>query len=149
MNILALLSLGLLTGNEFSIGAFTNPSLARLDWHQQAPMRQPMARLLGRVMPFWMAGTLALLGLATWRAQQKRPFWLASALLLALVIAWSVTLPVPINNRVSKWELDTLPFNWRDELRTFDFYHQVRVVALLASLLCALRGASSPDSFIS
>jgi hypothetical protein len=143
MNILALLSLGLLSGNELSIGAFVNPSLSRLNAREQAAGSQAMARTLGRVMPFWMAATLLLLGLAAFQNSKNKRLWGGSALLMAFVVAWSATLPLPINNRVARWELDLLPSNWRTELQTFSLYHNIRVIALLTSFLLALRGATS------
>jgi len=143
MNILALLSLGLLSGNELAVGAFVNPSLARLAARERAAGAQALARTLGRVMPFWMAATLLLLGLAAFRAPSNHGLWGASASLMALVIAWTIALPVPINNRVARWNLDALPSNWREELRAFALFHNVRVGMLLLSFFLALRGALS------
>jgi len=143
MNILALLFLGLLSGNELAVGAFVNPSLARLAARERAAGAQTLARTLGRVMPFWMAATLLLLGFWAFKTPAHQNLWGASAALMALVIAWTIALPVPINNRVAKWNLDALPSNWRDELRLFSFYHNIRVGMLVLSFLLALRGATA------
>ena len=143
MNILALLSLGLLTGNELSVGAFQGPALARLEPRERALGAQAMARIFGRVMPFWMAATLILLLIATFQASHHRALWGASSLVMAFVIVWTILLPLPINNRVVSWDTSHLPDNWRDELSRFALVHNIRVVLLVVANLLALYSATS------
>ncbi len=143
MNIFALLSLGLLTGNELSVGALQSPALARLEPHARVAGAQAMARSLGRVMPFWMAATLLLLAATTWRASSNKTLWGASSLVMFLVIVWTLFLPLPINNRIVLWNLSDLPSNWRDELSSFSLFHNIRVAMLLLSTVLALRAATS------
>jgi len=57
--IVLITSTALLMGNEFSIAFFIHPSLRQSDHKAFIPAIQVFARLLGRIMPFWMAGTLA------------------------------------------------------------------------------------------
>jgi hypothetical protein len=48
----------LVLGNEFSVAAFINPSLARAGHLRFLPAIQIFALLFGKIMPFWMASTL-------------------------------------------------------------------------------------------
>jgi hypothetical protein len=95
----------LLFGNEFSVGFFIHPSLARVDHRAFLPAIQVFSRFFGKIMPIWMSATLVLhllLLLLTWRWPASPTVFLVSAVILwVIVIVFSVTGPVPINNRVS------------------------------------------------
>src|SRR5215469_12511670 len=100
--VILILSTAALLGNEFSIGVFIHPALARTDHERFLPAIQVFAALFGRVMPFWMAGTLVLhlvvLGLS-WRwPSASTILLLVAALLWLAIIVFSVVGPVPINN---------------------------------------------------
>jgi hypothetical protein len=58
--LLLILSTALLFGNEFSIGFLIHPSLSRSDHRGLLPAIQGLAHYFGKIMPFWMAGTLVL-----------------------------------------------------------------------------------------
>jgi hypothetical protein len=90
-------------------------------------------------MPFWYALTLLLTIAVTLVAHTTRsiPWWLAlaSAALWAIMIVYSLLLPVPINNQVARWQPDSLPANWRDLRRRWDLLHAIRVVFLVIALI--------------
>jgi hypothetical protein len=48
---------------------------------------------------------------------------------------WKSLLPVPINNRVARWQPDSLPPNWRELRRRWNTLHAVRVVFLVVALI--------------
>jgi Domain of unknown function (DUF1772) len=102
--LVALLVLGLMCGSELDVGAFAHPTLNRQPLETHILMRTAFARLLGRVMPFWMAGsTLLNLLLLLPFAQLNPEAWRLAALafaIQALAIPFSLFGPVPINNRI-------------------------------------------------
>src|ERR1700739_2167659 len=105
--LILILSTGALLGNEFSIGVFIHPALARTDHERFLPAIQVFAALFGKVMPFWMAATLilhlALLGLS-WHWPAASTILLAVATLLwVVIIIFTVVGPVPINDQVKAW----------------------------------------------
>ena len=61
--LVTLLVMGLMCGSELNVAAFAHPTLNRQPLETHILMRASFARLLGRVMPFWMAGS-ALLNLS-------------------------------------------------------------------------------------
>jgi len=85
--LILILSTAMLLGNEFSIGAFIHPALTRTDDERFLPAIQVFAALFGKVMPFWMVGTLGLhlivLGLSWHWPSAGSILLIAAALLLA------------------------------------------------------------------
>jgi uncharacterized membrane protein len=142
IDLIAVLSTVLLTGSELATGAFVHPVLSRLQDAAHAEAAKPLARLLGKVMPFWYAAALLLVvGSLLARAVGTWSWWacLSSAALLAVTVPFSLICLVPINNRVAAWDLDALPDDWKSDRRKWDQYHSIRVVTLvLASAAIAL-----------
>lgn len=139
-----IISTALLLGNEFSIGFFIHPSLARTDHRKFLPAIQVFARFFGKIMPFWMAATLIfhlLLLWLTWRWPASYTLYLVcAAALWMVIILFSVIGPVPINDRVKAWEIAHLPEDWEIQRRQWDTLNAIRVffiglafVALLAA----------------
>src|SRR3981081_1795441 len=129
-----LMSTALLLGNEFSIGFLIHPSLSRHDNVRFLPAIQLFAKLFGRIMPFWMAGTLILhlaLLWMTWHWPSDHTILLVfAAALWFFIIVFSVLGPVPINNRVKKWQLDHLPSDWEHQRRRWDLMNGIRVLLI-------------------
>ncbi len=144
MDVLALLLLGTLTGNELAVGAFVRPVLPRLTDEQHAASAQGIARVCGRYAPFWYAATLLSLTALAWRARLNGTGILfgASAVLMALALVLTLAGLVPINNRVSKWNLNDLPLNWKRERSRRDMLHAVRIAVLLGSLIALAFGVT-------
>ena len=112
-------------GNEFSIAFFIHPSLTQSDHKAFIPAIQLFARLLGRIMPFWMAGTLAAhlaLALLFWSSQHAASlFTLYASGVWLFICIFGVIFPVPINNRVGRWNPSALPENWESERKLWAF----------------------------
>jgi uncharacterized membrane protein len=142
--LLTLLSAALLVGNEFTVGVFINPAFGRLPERAQAYAARETARIYGRVMPFWMPANLllsiSLIFLVADRYSASWWLYFAAAVLFAFVIVFSVVFPVPINNRIAKWDPEDLPNDWRELRRRWDKFHHVRIVLLLIALACLILG---------
>ncbi|OBG15089.1 hypothetical protein A5765_09630 [Mycolicibacterium celeriflavum] len=128
IEIAALLIVGPMVGVEIAVAAFTNPVFSRLPDGAFTQARADGSRVLGRVMPFWYIAALVLLVVAavvTWSN------WLitASAALMAVVVLVTVTLMVPINNRIGRWS-DPAEAD-RDLARRWDRSHWLRVGLLI------------------
>ena len=144
MIVTALLLLGTLTGNELAISAFVHPALSRLADAHHAASAQSIARVYGKYAPFWYAATLLTLFVLAWRTRLNGPEGLlfgAAAVLMVVALALTLIGLVPINNRVSRWDVDDLPSNWKRERSRWDMLHAVRVAALLGSLIALALGA--------
>lgn len=142
--LLTLLSGALLTGNEFTVGAFIHPLFNRLPEAAHAYAAREAARFFGMVMPFWMAINLLLSASLLFVAAPAFSivWWLfaAATALFALVIVFSVVGPVPINNQIKNWQPENLPADWRSLRRRWDALHRIRVVMLLGSFVCLSLG---------
>lgn len=142
--LLTLLSAALLVGNEFTVGAFINPAFGRLPEQPQAYAARETARIYGRVMPFWMSANLLLNILLVFPVADRYSaswwFYLTAAVLFAFVIVFSVLFPVPVNNRIAKWNPEDLPNDWSELRRRWDKFHYVRIVLLLSALACLIWG---------
>ena len=116
-----------LVGVEFSVSAFVDPSAWRLETAPQAVMLGRVAAVLGKIMPFWYAGALVLLGAETW-LNRHTP---GSEVLLTASVIWLLTTLVPLNKRV----VEAGP-GWQAAHRTWDRRHRMRILALaIAAIL--------------
>ena len=142
--VILILSTAALLGNEFSIGVFIHPVLARTDHERFLPAVQVFAALFGKVMPFWMAATLvlhlALLGLSWHWPALSTVLLTAATLLWVAIIIFSIVGPVPINNRVKAWDLGQLPTDWREQRQRWDRLHAARVVLIALAFLALVLG---------
>ena len=137
IEIVALAIAGPMVGVEIAVGAFTNPILGRLPDDAFRQARSDGSRLLGRVMPFWYIATLAVLIVAAFVTWEN---WLivAAVAVLGVVVLMTVTLMVPINNRIGAWT-DAVD---RDLARRWDRLHGLRVILLLAMVVLLAAGMS-------
>jgi uncharacterized membrane protein len=137
LQIIAVVVLGLMCGSEFNVAAFAHPILNQQPLDVHARMRSALARLLGRVMPFWMAGSTllnALLLLPFGRLEGTA--WRLAAVAFGIQVAavvFSLIGPVPINNRIAKWTPETMPANWQAQEQRWDLYHGVRTLGLVVA----------------
>ena len=58
--VLSVLVLGLMCGSELNVGALAHRALNAQPLETHILMRASLARLFGRLMPFWMAGSAVL-----------------------------------------------------------------------------------------
>jgi len=137
LHLLAVLVLGLMCGSELNVAAFAHPILNQQLRETHIPARAAFARLFGRVMPFWMAGStlLNLLVLLPFEHLNTSAWRFASFALAIQVCAviFSLIFPVPINNRITRWTLDSLPPDWKMQEHRWDAYHLFRRLGLVAA----------------
>jgi uncharacterized membrane protein len=143
--VLAVLVLGIMCGSELNVGAFAHPTLNRQPLETHILMRASFARLFGRIMPFWMAGStllniLLLLPFSHLTPQTWRLASLACAIQV-LAILFSLVGPVPINNRIMMWTPQTLPDDWKAQEQRWDAYHLVRTCGLIVAFAALTLGA--------
>lgn len=142
LDILTILSVGLMIGTEFAVSAFVNPILGQLDAKAETAATRLFARKLGSVMPFWYAlGFLLMIVEASIRRHNAGIAWLVVALLLfAFVIAMTLIFLVPINNRIANAQEEVLSNSLKKEHRTWDLLHRARVMLLALAMVLFLIG---------
>jgi uncharacterized membrane protein len=137
LQLLSILVLGLMCGSELNVAAFAHPMFNRQPLEVHVRMRSSLAMLLGRVMPFWMAGsTLLNLLLLLPSEHLNESAWRLAAVALAIqifAVVFSLVGPVPINNRIAKWTPESLPEDWRAQEHRWDLYHWLRTSGLVVA----------------
>ena len=144
LNVIAILVAGLMVGCELSIAAFVHPTLDTLPNNVHRPAASAIARVMGTVMPFWYALTFLLTlaeVLVRWHQSGRLPIWIAaSAVLWVLVIVYTITTLVPINNRIASWEKSAPPPDWKTYRRRWDMLHRWRVALLTIAFTLLIVG---------
>jgi|ERR1700733_12352739 len=147
LQILAVVVLGLMAGSELNVAAFAHPALNRQPLEVHVPVRSWLAALLGRVMPFWMAGStlLNLLLLLPFEHLNRSAWHLAAAAftIQCCAVVFSLIGPVPINNRIARWTPQSLPDDWRSQEHRWDLYHWFRTAGLVAAFLILVLSVSA------
>jgi Domain of unknown function (DUF1772) len=62
----------------------------------------------------------------------------ASAGLLIVSVIMSVTVLVPMNNRIITWTADIHPADWREQHQRWDRWHYARVAIIVAAFVLTL-----------
>jgi hypothetical protein len=70
------------------------------------PAGRPTTRLLGALMPFWYIGTLVVL--IAGAGLSRNVLTIAAVALMAAALVLTVTVLVPINNRIGAWRSDAM-----------------------------------------
>ena len=132
---ITVVAVGLMVGVEFAVAVFVNPIFDRLPDDGGVRARSDGARVLGRVMPFWYVGSVLLAVAWTVVSWGDARIWaaLTGAVLLVVSVVMSVTLLVPINNRVASWSAGVVPPDWRHQMRRWDRLHYVRVGVIVVA----------------
>jgi uncharacterized membrane protein len=137
LNIIAIISAGLMVGAELSVSAFVNPALRRLASGPRAQALSVLARSLGRAMPVWYGLCLALLALESFvhlHQTTLAPFLIAAVLWVGAIVL-SVSTLVPINNRIASLNTAAPAPGWERDHRKWDALHRVRILLLMVALL--------------
>ena len=135
---------GLMAGNEFAVAAFIHPQLRKLSDGPHAQTAALLARVLGKAMPVWYGVALVLIFGA---AFEHRPvssgpglFILLATILWVTTIVFTITMLVPINNRIAKMNPEHPYDCWLQDRSRWDQLHQVRVALLIMALVLLLTG---------
>jgi hypothetical protein len=140
--IVALVLTGPLVGVELGVAAFTNPLASKLPDDAYRVFRSGGSRLLGALMPFWYIGTFAVL--IAGAVLSRNVLAIVAVALMGAALLLTVTVLVPINNRIGAWRSDN-EVN-RDLASRWDRLHWVRV-AMLAALFVVLAVGVVPHGF--
>jgi hypothetical protein len=128
---------GLMVGNELALSAFVNPAVWQLESGPQAQGLSILARSLGRAMPVWYGLCLALLALESilHRGQATLAPLVAATLIWACVIVFSITMLVPINNRIAVLNATEPGSGWKRDHRKWDSLHRIRILLLTVAFV--------------
>lgn len=127
---------GLMVGNELAVSAFVNPAVWRLESASQAYGLSLLARSLGRVMPIWYSLCFTLIALESFLHRHQTVFLplLTATLIWAGVIVFTISVLVPINNRIASLSTASA-FGWKRDHKKWDYLHRVRILLLASALL--------------
>jgi uncharacterized membrane protein len=145
---------GLMAGNEFAVAAFVHPQLHKLGHSTHTQAAASLAGVLGKAMPLWYGVALAfILGAAfEHRPLSSGPglFLLLAAILWAATIVFTITMLVPINNRIAKMNPEHPYDCWLQDRCRWDQLHQIRVALLIMAFVLLLTGlfAGAPTTAI-
>ena len=128
---------GLMTGNELALSAFVNPAVWQLESGPQAQGLSILARSLGRVMPIWYGLCQALLTLESFLHRHQAPLipLLTATLIWAGVVLLSISMLVPINNRIALLNTAAPAPGWKHDHRKWDSLHRVRILLLTIAVV--------------
>jgi uncharacterized membrane protein len=133
-----------MAGNEFAVAAFIHPQLNHLDPETHAKAAGPIARILGKIMPLWYALALVLILGA---AYEHRPLTHGPGLLITLsavlwtaTILFTITMLVPINNRIAGMNPKQPHPTWLQDRVRWDRLHRIRVALLVIAVILLLVG---------
>jgi len=123
----------LMAGNELAISAFVNPAIWR---RNDLALAGELARSLGAFMPFWYGFCLLLLVIEAYlrRSQPGRDFLIGAAVLWIMIILYTVTALVPLNNRLASIAAGNAGSDWKPLSRKWDQHHRLRICLLVASI---------------
>jgi hypothetical protein len=147
LNAVAIIVAGLMVGCELTIAAFVHPTPDTLPDEVYLPVASALARVMGKVMPFWYI-LVCLLTLTEacieWRHSGRLPIWITTSVALWMLASlYSVTSLVPINNRIALWEKSTPPPDWKTHRQRWDLLHRWRVLLLSIAFALLIAGAVS------
>ncbi len=142
LDIITILCIGLMVGNELTVSLFINPIIWQLDEPAQAKAFSLFGRYLGKAMPIWYILSLVLLITEAYlRRQQPALTPLLTAIIIWIaVILYTVTTLVPINNHVA-----ALSTRWRSEHKRWDTLHRWRILLLTIAMICATHALLQPS----
>ncbi|MGB7266435.1 MAG: DUF1772 domain-containing protein [Terracidiphilus sp.] len=145
LNIAAILSIGLMVGTEFTVWAFINPILEKLEAQAREEAIRLFARKLGKVMPFWYAGNFLLLVVDAFLLRSHAAAGLlgTAAGIWAAVIILTLIFLVPINNRLARQDSGLSRDEAHRQHQRWDMLHRARVIALSAAFVLLLLGVRS------
>ena len=143
--IVTTISIGLMIGAEFTVWAFINPILWKLEGPSRIEAIRYFARRLGKVMPFWYAFNLILLITEAFLLRREAGARLigVAAGIWAAVIVLTLIFLLPINNRLAGWSAQLPVDQAQREHKRWHAMHRARVVALETAMVLFLLAVNS------
>ena len=140
LNIATTASVGMLVGTEICLTAFTNPVLRKLDEPAQVEAAHLLTGRLAPALPIWNSVALVLLIVEAIVQRHQPGFSLlvASSALWAAAAAFTLTLMLPLNNRLARASATSSPKQSLLDYRQWAVRHLPRLLVLAAALLCLL-----------
>lgn len=142
LDVVTIVLVGLMIGNELAVSLFVNPVMWQLDIRSQAQALNLFARVLGKAMPPWYALCLVLMLIEAY-VRRHGPgfvFVVIAASIWIAVILLTLMLLVPINNRIGSMTPEFFAGSGKKEHKKWDRMHRWRVVALTVAMICLLEG---------
>jgi uncharacterized membrane protein len=143
LDLVTIFFAGQMVGNEFAIAAFVHPAISRLEAYPHLAAAKPIAAVLGRVMPFWYGLCLVALLIELWaKRTQPHQFELVAVatVLWVAMIAYTVSVLVPINNRIAAANPNQPYSGWEKDRARWDAHHRIRVAVLALAFAFLLGG---------
>lgn len=131
----------MMCGSELHVAVFGHPTLNRQPLETYVMVHSALAATLGRVMPFWMAGSVVLNSLLLPFAHLNRLALALAATAFAiqvLAVVFSLAGPVPINNRIAKWMPQSLPGDRKVQEHRWNVYHWITCGLIVAFAILVL-----------
>jgi hypothetical protein len=140
LSTVVLILAGWLVGAESASWALVQPVVARLDTGPQIRTQQGMLRTFGRVMPILLPLTAVSIVVTAVLAPDgvTRTLWIVASAAGAVLVAFTLIVNVPINQRTLHWDPDHPPEDWRDQRTRWHRFQGVRMVLLAVWFLCAV-----------
>lgn len=138
LDLITILCLGFMIGNELAVSLFVNPALWKLERSAQETAVSLLARALGKAMPFWYALCFILLVAEAYVRRRSAHIHLlyAAVTLWALAIVYSLTVLVPINSRIAALDFASPFREWQSQHVRWDRLHRWRILVLGAAMGC-------------
>ena len=138
---------GLLAGNELGTLIRFHPALEALPLRSQIEAEQALTARLGRIMPFYMTGTVVAAVAAAVDRRGGRGARLAGAAAGASVLTLAITLlgNVPLNERTLGYPADGGSAGWAAIRRRWERLHLARVALDVASFAALTTAALTDD----
>lgn len=144
LQTILLVAAGTLVGNEICIAVFVHPIFYKLPEECHLRAAQPVAKLLGAVMPFWYIAVVALTAAECYLSRGGNPVALhlleASAGIFVVSIAFTLLGPVPINNQIARIVPEHPLQNFLALRKGWDRLHAIRVAIILVALILLTAG---------
>jgi len=146
LEILALVSVGWVSGAEIGSWFGIQPIVSKLPYEQQLNLEKSMLRSFGKVMPVLMPFSalvvILLVILSTNDASTIFSLRAVAAACIAITILTTLTINVPINGLTAKWELADNFEKWSLMRKRWHFFQGVRGILFLVSFILLAIAAS-------
>jgi hypothetical protein len=139
VEVLALLSIGWLSGAEIGSWFGIQPIVERLPYPQQVTLEQAMLQSFGRVMPIIMPFSAFIVVVLAIFSLNDLPAvrWLRilAAICIGVTILTTLTINLPINTVTAKWDMGQDFEQWKQMRTRWHFFQGIRGGLFLVSFV--------------